>query len=1019
MKNSNTFRERNLGAWCLRWFWASAVLVCSVSTTEALHPNRLMSEYIRERWDAQRGFPGGPVYAISQTPDGYLWFGTEKGLVRFDGLNFRLFDQTNSSLPPGPVMDLMTDVEGNLWIRPQRPNLVRYRDGKFQDVISEVDKEFSGITAMCRGKNGEGLFAVRIGGIYAYTGGKFTEVVPSRSALVISVAQTEDGKIWMGTRDVGLLYTNEGTISFLRKELPDTKINSLLVLDRELWIGTDHGVVRWNGHEIDTAGLPDSLNDAQILALTKDRQSNVWIGTSKGLMRLNANGATSLEESGDASLAPVNAIFEDREGNLWIGSRGGTQRLRDSSFLTYSASRDLSAQETGTVYVDTEGRRWFAPSSGGLHWEKGQQVGDVKNDGLDRDVVYSLIGNKDELWIGRQRGGLTHLKFNGGNFTTETYTHAQGLVQNSIYSVHLSRDGSVWAGSLGDGVTRLKDGKFTTYTMADGLASNSISSIAEGTDGTMWFASARGLSSFSQGRWKIYGGVDGLPPGRMNCLFEDSNGALWIGTDNGIAIYRSGLIQIPGNVPNALSEPVMGIAGDRNGYLWVSTSNHVLRVSRDKLLAGGIDDGDIREFGIADGLRSVEGVKRDRTVIVDPSGLIWFSTYGGLSVVDPAQVENYSVPGLVHVEGVVSDGTALDLQAPVRVQGARRITFSYAGLSFSIPERIRYRYKLDGYDQNWSEPVVSREATYTNLVPNSYRFRVMATNSAGLWNGVESTIPVEVQPFFWQTWWFRFAGVLAIGLTMLFLYRLRLHQLTQRMDLRFEERLAERTRIAQDLHDTLLQGFLSASMQLHVAAEQIPTASPAKPLVGRVLELMRQIIEEGRTTLRGLRSTTGGSRDLAESFSGIQGELASGESIDYRVTVEGPSRPLHPVIRDEIYHIGREALVNAFRHSGAATIEVELEYGLKQLRVLVRDDGRGIDPQVLRSGREGHWGIPGMRERAEEIGARLRLWSRPRGGTEVELSIPGQIAYELQSSKRSRKWLPLVYPRRTQQDGRK
>jgi signal transduction histidine kinase len=246
----------------------------------------------------------------------------------------------------------------------------------------------------------------------------------------------------------------------------------------------------------------------------------------------------------------------------------------------------------------------------------------------------------------------------------------------------------------------------------------------------------------------------------------------------------------------------------------------------------------------------------------------------------------------------------------------------------------------------------------------------------------------------------------------------RMIQLTQEsMNMRFEERLAERTRIAQDLHDTLLQGFLSASMQLHVAARQIPADAPAKPRVTRVLELMSQVIEEGRTTLKGLRSTDSSSRDLVQSFSAIQAELPGRRHIDYRVTVEGQSRPLHPVIRDEIYHISREALLNAFRHSQANRIEVELEYGLKQLRVLVRDDGRGIDAQVLRSGREGHWGISGMRERAEEMGASLKLFSRAGAGTEVELSVPGRIAYESNSSQRSGGWFGRFFRRGPDQNG--
>jgi signal transduction histidine kinase len=240
---------------------------------------------------------------------------------------------------------------------------------------------------------------------------------------------------------------------------------------------------------------------------------------------------------------------------------------------------------------------------------------------------------------------------------------------------------------------------------------------------------------------------------------------------------------------------------------------------------------------------------------------------------------------------------------------------------------------------------------------------------------------------------------------------LRVRQLAEHLDSRFEERLAERTLVAQDLHDTLLQGFLSASMQLHVADSHLPVDSPAKPIVGRVLELMGQVINEGRNAVRGLRSPGSELDNLEQVFSRIPQELAIAEPIDFRLIVEGQARPLHPVIRDEVYRIGREALVNAFRHSQATGIEVELEYADSQLRVLIRDNGRGIDPQVLRAGREGHWGLSGMRERAERIGAKLKVWSRAAGGTEVELSVPGQIAFRHNPAGGASRWLTRLRPR--------
>jgi ligand-binding sensor domain-containing protein/signal transduction histidine kinase len=997
--------------------------VCFVNTAQALNPDRAVTDYVHDRWGVEQGL-GGPVYAIAQTPDGYLWLGTEKGLVRFDGLSFRLFNQTNSdAFPAGPVLELMTDAEGNLWLRPQSRSLLRYRDGSFQDVTSDLDRSRSGVTAMCLGPNGEALFAVRLNGAFIYSKGRFEQMLSTAAPtnmLVISMAKTSDGKVWMGTRDAGLFYMSEGRLSSVEKGLPDRKINSLMAGDdRELWIGTDNGVVRWNRDEPIKTGVSNIPGHAQILAITKDRESNIWIGTDKGLVRLNAGGVSSLEKGDNGSAGSVNAIFEDREGNLWIGSTRGVERLRDVAFATYFVSKGRS-QGICSVYIDDEGRIWFAPSDGGLYWERDGQIGQVTVDGLDRDVVYSLGGSKGDLWIGRRRGGLTRLRYNNGSFVAKTYTQTAGLAQNGIYAVHQSRDGTVWAGSISGGLSRLREGKLTTYTFANGLPSDTVTSILESSDGTMWVGTANGLSSLLRNDLTTYGSFDGLPPGRVNCLLEDTKGTIWIGTDNGIAALSLGEIQVPYAVPETLYEPILGVAEDANGWLWISTSNHVLRVDRDRLLSGVIGEKDIREFGLEDGLRSIEGVRRHRSVITDAFGRIWISTGRGLSVVDPTQVANKSVAAIVHIESVAADGRAVDMRGALHISSARqRITFSYAGLSLTVPERVKFRYRLDPFDQDWSAVVSSREAVYTNLTPGRYRFRVIASNSEGLWNGPESTLEFDIEPVFWQTWLFRLSCVTVAGLAVLIFYRLRLRHFARQLNMRFEERLAERTRVAQDLHDTLLQGFLSASMQLDVAVDHLPADSAAKPLISRVHKLMRHVIDEGRTALKGLRSPGSESYDLAESFAAIQHEIGLREQIDFQVTVEGTLRPLHPVIRDEVYRIGREALVNAFRHSRASNIQVILEYGSRHLRILVRDNGCGIDPPVLQSGREGHFGLSGMRERSEEIGASLKVCRRAGGGTDVELDVPGSIAFEYQSSQQQPGWFAKLNSWKTRPGGRR
>jgi ligand-binding sensor domain-containing protein/signal transduction histidine kinase len=980
----------------------------------ALDPNEAVSRYIHDEWGTEQGYPGGAVYAITQT-DGYLWIGTSNGLVRFSGFNFRLIQETNSALlPEGPVLGLTPDASDNLWIRPENPSLLCYRNGTLRNVSAGLPRPETGVTAMCRAKDGGILLASLSNGIVRYNQGKFTQLaLASRlsNLLVISIAEAADGTIWIGTRDSGLFTLRGGQISRVAPELSDKKINCLLhANDRLLWIGTDDGVARWDGSQVTHAALRRPLDRVPALAMIQDRESNIWVGTSKGLVRLSPQGVETGElVSGQAVLA----VFEDREGNLWSGTEHGVERLRDSAFITYGRSAGLPSDTNGPVYVDAQDRTWFAPIGGGLYWLDNGQVGSAGEAGLSKDVVYSIAGRNDELWVGRQRGGLTHLIPRHGAFLSQTYTRAHGLAQNSVYSVYEARDGTVWAGTLSGGLSKFSGGKFETYTIDSGLASNTIASILETSDGTMWFATPNGLSALWDGRWTSYAVRDGLPSENVNCLLEDSSGVLWIGTAQGLAFRGSGHIQIAIGAPGLLQEQILGLAEDHNGNLWIATSNRVLRVNRGKLLRGELAEGDVREYGPADGLLGVEGVKRQRSVIADQFGHIWFSMNRGLSVVDPARVAATSAPAIVHIQTVSADGSVLGPQSPLRIPaGRQRVTFDYVGLSLSIPSRLRFKYRLDNFDQAWSEPVTTREANYTNLSPGPYRFRVIASNSDGVWNSAEASLGFEIEPAFWQTWWFRLSLVLACALGIMVLYRLRMRGLTRQLNVRFEERLSERTRIAQELHDTLLQGFLSASMQLHVAVGRVPEDSPAKSSLGRILQMMEQVIEEGRHAVRGLRTSNSSSLDLGQAFSRVQQELASQEDIGFRVIVDGQPRPLHPVLRDEVFRIGREALVNAFRHSRAKNIEIELEYAARQLRVLVRDNGCGIDPQMLLTGREGHWGLPGMRERAERIGAKLHVWSRPTAGTEVELLVPGHVAFQSQSGP-VRGWFSRLYSRET------
>ena len=999
-----------------RWLLVGVAAVCLFSDAHGLDPNRLASQYVREEWSNQ--LRAGSVNAIAQTSDGYLWIGTDKGLIRFDGFEFRATSLPSTpAASPASILGIVDDAEGNIWVRPQGGDLMRRRAGKFEIVSTGTGIAGPQITALSKNSRGEVLASDLIEGIFRFHGQTAEKLaVPNvlpGSSPVIALAETTN-KIWMGTLGAGLFLLTDGRATRVTEGLHDRKINCLLAIgDNDLWVGTDTGLYRWDGKMLSPVKLSSSLDNLQVLSILRDRDSNIWVGTARGLLRINANGVSFSEENEIRGSGGINALFEDREGNLWVGGARGLGRIRDSAFVTYSRNSGLLSEHTGPLYADSEGRTWFGSSDGGLYALSDGHVRSVMSTILADDVVYSITGGKNEIWLGRQHGGLTHLLFHNGTMSTTTYTEANGLAQNSVYTVFEGKDGTIWAGTLSGGLSSLKDGKFTVYSVATGLPSNTVSSILETHDARMWFATSNGLSSLSNGVWRTYTKRDGLPSDDVDCVLEDSSGTLWIGTSDGLALLGAGGLQVPQSLPEALREAIFGIAEDRNGSLWIATSNHVLQLRRDKLLAGTIKASDFREYGLTDGLPSSDGKKRDRSVIADSEGRIWFSLVGGLSVIDPSHVPESSAPAIPHIETVSADGNPIEGQNSIRVRAShKRITFAYTAISLAVPERIRFKYIVDGFDPGWSAPVSAREAVYTNLGPGSYRFRVLASNSYGEWNGSESALNFEVAPAFWQTWWFRSGFVVLLGFAALFVYRLRLHQITHELSMRFEERLAERTRLAQDLHDTLLQGFLSASMQLHMADDHLAESSPAKPTVRRVLELMKDVIAESRNTVRGLRSPNEDLRELDLAFTKVPDEIGSNPTVDFRVIVEGQSRPLSPFIRDDVYRMGREAIVNAFRHSEANSVQLELEYGSKELRVLVRDNGKGMDEQVLRSGREGHWGLPGMRERAERIGARLQVWSHPARGTEVEISVPAHIAFESNSASWPSNWVMRFHARK-------
>ena len=983
--------------------WRVAILIGTmavwpIDAARAMDPDRALSQYLRDRWEKSRGFAAGPVYGITQTRDGYLWIAAEKGVVRFDGLRFRLFEPLQpTSTTDTAALNVLPDPEGGLWTWLRRATLMRLRNGVFEDAVNIPGPPEPQVGAMALGKDGAILIADRRHGLLVWRAGR-VDTVLARAALprpfVTAIAQTPDGDIWLGTRSAGLIRVQRGQAA-PAADVPLNQINCLIPDERNgLWIGTDTGIFRWDGGRV-TRATTHKAGLARALAMLKDRDANLWVGTSDGLLRIDPHGAVSLEPR--ASSSAVTALFEDREGNLWVGDPTGIERWRDGAFTSYATVDRLLAGGIGPVFSDAANRVWFAPATGGLYWFRDGQVGAVAS--LRDDVIYSIAGDADAVLVGRQRGGITRVHASGDTFLTDTFTEADGLAQNQVFAVHRARDGAVWAGTVSRGASRLKGGAFTTFTTTEGLASNTVAAVLEAADGAVWFATPNGVSVTSPAGWRRYSTADGLPSNDVNTLFEDSARTLWIGTAAGLVVMRDGRVQSLPGAAALLRTPVLGLAEDRAGGLWIAATDQVLRVDREKLLRGTLGAGDVREFGAADGLPDTEAVKRHRILTADSRGRVWLSTNVGLVMADSRRVAAGIPPALVQVEEVSADGAAIELTRATIPPRPDRITFGFAALSLSSPDRVRVRYRLDGFDRTWSEPVAERQAVFTSLGPGRYRFRVIASNSEGLWNGAEAALSFTIAPAWWQMRSFWAAIGLLVAGGVWGGYRMRLRQLARRLDVRFEERLAERSRIARDLHDTLLQSFQGAILRFRAVAYMLPDRpTDARAALEDAIDQAREAIVEGRDAVQGLRSPAAAANDIAVAIATLAETLASDSGTQnppvFHVGVEGTPRDLPPIVHDEVYRIAGEALRNAFHHARASRIEVEIRYDQRRFRLRVRDDGKGIDAAAA-GGRtyEGHFGMAGMHERAKLVGGTMSVWSELDSGTEAELTIPASVAY--------------------------
>jgi signal transduction histidine kinase/ligand-binding sensor domain-containing protein len=959
------------------WYAATALLLGFAWPAAALEPSTPLANLGRQAWAMENGLPQNTVQALAQTKDGFLWLGTEAGLVRFDGIEFETYDRNSTpALPGSDIRCLLVARDGALWIG-TNAGLVQWKDGAAKTYTTQDGLPGNGILALIEtdaGKvgawteqgpaqqEGERFEAVRNVDAFPHT------ALPSpweRPGAAVFEERLSNGLLVTGSR-TAMDFVPRLAVG---RELPGSRIQAVFT-DREgtQWIGTNAGLVRWLNGKVDRFPVTDPLATASILALMEDSEGNLWVGTETGgLDILRDQRFRTIDTRDGLTSDRVTTVVEDAAGTLWVGTQedglnalrrdAGSAGLRAVRSLT--VNNGLASNVILSLAAAPNGDLWVGTPDG-LNRIRGNNVDTFTSaDGLPDDFVRSLlIDNDGSLWIGTRRG-LAHwavakreLSRSGSGAGMETYTHASGLGSDLVGAMARDAHGDLWVATLA-GLSRLHGNAISNFTAANGLSSNVVTALLPRADGTL-------LIGTQDHGWNVWDGSkfskamsNGLEETTIHAILDDGEGHLWFATGDGIA--RCDCNEMSGAGP----------AGSCSHWM---------------------------EFGTADGLQSRETANNSHpSAWRSRDGRLWFATAKGLVEVDPSHFPVNVVPPPVSLERFQVDDVAQPLHGAgswLKVAAGRvHFEFDYAGLSFVAPQKVRYRYMLEGFDRGWTEAGTRRTAYYTNIPPGRYTFRVQAANNDGLWNTTGAALSFELRPHFYQTLWFYALLLLALAGTVLLVLKRRLYVAERE----FKAVLGERSRIAREIHDTLAQGYVGVSVQLEVLAEllrQRKTEDAGKQL-DQTRDYVRHGLADARQSIWALRT-----QDASETTMPVKlrrmAEGAGGDGLTARFSLFGAYRPLPVETEREVARIAQEAIQNVKKHAGASELSVQLEYGPEAVTLEVRDDGRGGATERTAATSPGHFGLTGMRERAAEIGATLEVSSMPGEGTTIRLSVPAR-----------------------------
>jgi signal transduction histidine kinase/ligand-binding sensor domain-containing protein len=737
--------------------------------------------------------------------------------------------------------------------------------------------------------------------------------------------------------------------------------------DGSVWIGTTDGLFQARNGVLEQVRVGEGLlPDASVLTLVEARDRSIFAGTKNGFSRIRSGEVDSFRSQDGLSQSTVYAIFEDREGTLWVATKHGLNQFVDGLTMPYTTSEGLPSNNAGPVLQDRHGTVWVGTLGGGLGRYDGHRFTALTTrNGLSSDVIYTLAEDRaGDLWAGTA-AGLDRLR-NGR--VIETWTSRRGLPADTVRALYRDRHDDLWIATPA-GVAVLHDGVLRTVSGSERSPADPVVAFSEDRAGRHYAAPDNGSPLLRH----------------ADTLFEDDDGLLWVGTlGDGLRLLQNDRIVTFSVQDGLFDDTIYGLTADDRGRLWMACSKGIFSVNRDDLLqfaAGRLQHITSTPYSPLDALRTVECQPGVQPVVARMSdGRLWFSTIRGALVIDPQRLSRHFLPPAVAVNELVINGERHQPDsAQTLTAGENNVQFGYTGVSFIAPTRMTFRYMLEGFDRTWIDAGSRREAFYTNLPPGRFRFRVLGCNPGNACAETAQAQAFEIEPYFYQRPWFVPFCVLVAALCGWTAYRLRIRHLQAQFDLV----LAERGRIARELHDTLIQGFSGITMAMQALASRLPLSGSRTTLEG-ILDDASRALRDARRSITGLRSRPEPPFNLAAAVTRSARSLTEGRDMILELSVaETPEFPAE--VTDNVLRIAQEAMLNSVRHSGARTLNVTLETSHDRLHLLVRDDGAGFDHQT--GSPRGHYGLTGMKERATQIGAALQLTSHPGRGTTVSLTL--------------------------------